>query len=86
MTSRNQKINNGKHKTKFGEKAKMIPLIEVEERIGHEVGGVCPFEIQDNIIVFLNESLKRFSAIHPACGRHNSAAKLNLEELMIPLI
>ncbi len=83
VTSGDQKIDNGKYKIKFGEKAKMIPLVEVEERIGHEVGGVCPFGIQDNVIVFLDESLKRFSTIYPACGSHNSAVKLNLEELMI---
>lgn len=83
VTSGDQKIDNGKYKTTFLEKAKMIPFIEVENRIGHEVGGVCPFGIYEDVIVFLDKSLKRFTTIYPACGSSNSAVKLTLEELML---
>lgn len=83
VTSGDQKIDNGKYKAMFLEKAKMIPFVEVENRIGHEVGGVCPFGIRENVIVFLDKSLKRFTTIYPACGSSNSAVKLALEELMI---
>lgn len=83
VTSGDQKIENGKFKTKFKEKAKMIPFVKVEEKIGHEVGGVCPFGIHENVSVFLDESLKRFSTVYPACGSHNSAVKLSLEELIL---
>ena len=62
-------------------KAKMIPFGEVEQLIGHEVGGVCPFGIKDGVEVFLDDSLKRFPIIYPACGSSNSAIKLTIEEL-----
>lgn len=75
------KIDNSKYKKEFHEKAKMIPSIDVEKLIGHSVGGVCPFGINEGIPVYLDESLKRFDIIYPACGSSNSAVKLTLEEL-----
>lgn len=81
VTAGDQKIDNAKFKATFHEKAKMIPFEEVEERIGHEVGGVCPFGIKENVVVYLDNSLKRFSYVYPACGSHNSAVKLSLQEL-----
>ena len=76
-----QKIDNSKFKAKFHTKAKMLPYEEVEKMIGHEVGGVCPFGINENVEVFLDISLKRFETIYPACGSGNSAIKLTIEEL-----
>lgn len=75
------KINNPKYKEYFKTKAKMIKIDEVERYIGHDVGGVCPFGINDNVIVYLDESLKRFEFVYPACGSSNSAIKLNINEL-----
>lgn len=75
------KIDNSKYKTEFHSKAKMIPFENVEELIGHAVGGVCPFGINENVKVYLDKSLKRFEIIYPACGSSNSAVKLTLEEL-----
>ena len=75
------KIDNSKFKAEFGTKAKMIPFENVEEMIGHAVGGVCPFGINKDVNVYLDESLKRFSTVYPACGNSNSAVKLTLEEL-----
>ena len=59
----------------------MIPFENVEEMIGHAVGGVCPFGIKENVEVYLDKSLKRFVTVYPACGSSNSAVKLTLEEL-----
>lgn len=59
----------------------MIPFDEVENKIGHGVGGVCPFGINDDVKVYLDTSLKRFKTIYPACGTSNSAVKLTIEEL-----
>lgn len=81
VTAGDQKIDNAKFKETFHEKAKMINFSEVEEKIGHAVGGVCPFGIKENISVYLDSSLKRFSYVYPACGSGNSAVKLTLEEL-----
>lgn len=81
VTAGDQKIDNAKFKENFHEKAKMIPFTEVEEKVGHAVGGVCPFGIKEKVFVYLDTSLKRFSFVYPACGSSNSAVKLTLEEL-----
>ncbi len=75
------RIDNGKYKAQFHTKAKMIPHDQVEELIGHGVGGVCPFGIHDGVPVWLDESLRRFDIVYPAAGTSNSAVRLNLEEL-----
>lgn len=75
------KIDNAKYKAKFNKKAKMLAFDEVEAIIGHAVGGVCPFAINDGIEVYLDESLKRFETVYPACGSSNSAIELTIEEL-----
>lgn len=75
------KIDNRKFKEEFHTKAKMIPFENVEELTGHAVGGVCPFGINENVDVYLDNSLKKFKTIYPACGSSNSAVKLTLDEL-----
>lgn len=75
------KVDNGKYKTQFHTKAKMLTPDEVEEFIGHSVGGVCPFAINQGVTVFLDESLKRFHTVFPACGSSNSAIELTIPEL-----
>ena len=76
-----QKIDNSKYKAEFHTKAKMLAFEEVESLIGHAVGGVCPFGINEGVEVYLDESLKRFEVVYPACGSSNSAVKLSIEEL-----
>ncbi len=75
------KIDNPKYKTVFSTKAKMLSYEQVEEYIGHAVGGVCPFAIKDSVTVYLDESLKRFETVFPACGSSNSAIELTIPEL-----
>ena len=75
------KIDNPKYKAKFQTKAKMLEFEQVEELVGHAVGGVCPFAIKEGVEVYLDESLKRFKTVFPACGSANSAIELSLEEL-----
>lgn len=75
------KIDNQKFKAVFHTKAKMLAADEVGSLIGHEVGGVCPFGINGGVKVCLDESLKRFDFVYPACGSSNSAVKLTCEEL-----
>lgn len=75
------KIDNSKYKAMFHTKAKMIPGAEVEGLIGHAVGGVCPFAVNENVTVYLDEGLKRFETVFPACGSSNSAIELTIEEL-----
>jgi len=75
------RIDNRKFKDKFHLKAKMLTADEVLEMVGHPVGGVCPFGINDGIPVYLDESLKRFVTVFPAVGSGNSAIELNLDEL-----
>ena len=75
------KIDNAKYKKQFGTKAKMLSYEEVSEMIGHEVGGVCPFAVKEGVKVFLDESLRRFETVFPACGSSNSAIELTIPEL-----
>ena len=75
------KIDNKKYRTFFNAKAKMIAFEEVEKYIGHNVGGVCPFGINSDVKVYLDESLKRFNTVFPACGSSNSAIELTNDEL-----
>lgn len=81
VTAGDVKIDNKKFKEIFETKAKMIEKDRVEELIGHKVGGVCPFAIKDDVDVYLDESLKRFETVFPACGSSNSAIELSIEEL-----
>lgn len=76
-----EKIDNSKYKAYFHTKAKMLTYDEVEELIGHSVGGVCPFAVNDGVKVYLDESLKRFTTVFPACGSSNSAIELTPLEL-----
>ena len=59
----------------------MLTYEQVDEMIGHSVGGVCPFAVNEGVKVYLDESLKRFDTVFPACGSSNSAIELNMEEL-----
>ena len=75
------KIDNPKYKAQFGAKAKMLTPDQVVELIGHAVGGVCPFAVNDGVAVYLDVSLKRFDTVFPACGSSNSAIELTIPEL-----
>ena len=75
------KIDNPKYKAQFNTKAKMLSPEEAEMLVGHAVGGVCPFGINEGVTVYLDESLKRFETVFPACGSSNSAIELSIPEL-----
>lgn len=75
------KIANPKYKAQFQTKAKMLTHEEAETLIGHAVGGVCPFAVNDGVDVYLDESLKRFRTVFPAAGSANSAIELSIPEL-----
>lgn len=81
VTAGDVKIDNQKFKQEFGFKAKMLTANEVKEMVGHEIGGVCPFGIHENVSVFLDDSLKRFDTVFPACGSSNSAIPMTCKEL-----
>lgn len=75
------KVNSGKFKQVFGVKARMLTRDQVHQLIGHDVGGVCPFGVEAGVKVYLDESLKRFEYVYPACGSDCSAVKLTPKEL-----
>ncbi len=77
----NKKIDNAKYKHEFLVKAKMIPFEEVENYIGHAAGGVCPFGVNNNVMIYLDLSLKQYEYVYPACGTSSSAVKLLISEL-----
>lgn len=75
------RINNKLYKQTFHKKAKMLSCEQVTELIGHKVGGVCPFAVKEGVEVYLDESLKAFETVFPACGSSNSAIELTIAEL-----
>ena len=82
VTAGDVKIDNAKYKHTFGLKAKMLTADEVIDLIGHAIGGVCPFAVKEGVkAIYIDESVKRFETIFPACGSSNSAIELTPEEL-----
>ena len=81
VASGDSKVDNSKYKAEFHTKAKMIPFEQVEQLIGHAVGGVCPFGVNEGVTVYLDQSLRKCETIYPACGSSNSAIKLTVEQL-----
>ncbi len=81
VTAGDMKIDNKKYKAQFGLKAKMLGFDQVEELIGHGVGGVCPFGINDNVSTYLDKSMERFTTVFPAAGSSNSAVEMTMQEL-----
>ncbi len=81
ITSGDARIDNLKYKNQFKTKAIMLKGDDVEKKIGHAIGGVCPFGINNDVIVYLDESLKNLKYVYPACGSSNSAIKLSISEL-----
>lgn len=81
LTAGDVKIDNAKFKARFGVKAKMLHPEQVAELIGHAVGGVCPFGINEGVAVYLDASLKRFERVFPAAGSGNTAVDLSVAEL-----
>ena len=75
------RVNNAAFKARFGCKARMLTAQEAMEETGHAVGGVCPFALKPGVQVCLDESLKRFDSVYPACGSASSAVRLSPDEL-----
>lgn len=81
VTAGDARVNSSKFKTMFHQKPVMIPGDEVEEAIGHAPGGVCPFAVKDNVNIYLDISLKRFTDVHAAAGSLQATVHLTLDEL-----
>ena len=82
ITAGDVKIDNAKYRHTFGLKAKMLNPDEVIELVGHAIGGVCPFAVNEGVIgIYIDESVKRFDTVFPACGSSNSAIELTPEDL-----
>ncbi len=75
------KVDNAKYKHRFGVKAKMLAHDDAPVMIGHQVGGVCPFAVNEDVAVYLDVSIKRFDMVYPAAGSGNSAIGLTIEEM-----
>jgi len=75
------RIDNRKYKDRFGCKARMIPAGQVGELVGHEIGGVCPFGVNEGVKVYLDESLRKHEVVYPAAGSDHSGVRLTVPEL-----
>lgn len=83
VTAGGAKIDNAKYKAQFHTKAKMLTAQQAVELIGHAIGGVCPFGVNSGVITYLDESLKAYQTVFPACGSDNSAIEMTINELEI---
>ena len=81
LTAGDARIDNKKYKAQFGGKARMLPHDETVSLIGHAVGGVCPFAVNEGVEVYADISMKRFETVFPACGSSNSAIELSCDEI-----
>lgn len=81
VTAGDARIDNKKFKEEFGIKARMLSPEETEPLIGHAVGGVCPFSVNEGVLVYLDKSMRRFDSVYPACGSANSAIELTCDAL-----
>ncbi|MBQ3297814.1 MAG: YbaK/EbsC family protein [Bacilli bacterium] len=81
VVSGDARIDNKKFKEEFKVKSSMIPFDDVERLIGHAVGGVCPFGVNEGVEVYLDKSLQKLKIVYPAAGNSNSAVKLTIKEL-----
>ena len=81
VTAGDRTIDNKKYKAQFGTKAKMLSAQEAETLVGHAVGGICPFAVNEGVSVYLDQSLRRFETVFPACGSSNSAIELTIAQL-----
>ncbi len=75
------RVDNKKYKAQFSKKAKMIPFEQVNTFIGHPPGGVCPFAVNQNVKVYLDKSLQKYTSVYPAAGSGNSAVELTIPQL-----
>ena len=75
------KVDNRRYKDRFGGKASMLSHDEAAALVGHAVGGVCPFAVNEGVEIYLDESLRRFDTVFPAAGSSNSAIELTCDEL-----
>lgn len=81
VTAGDKKIDNAKYRGEFGEKAKMLHYEEVLDVIGHPVGGVCPFAVNDGVEIYLDNSLKEYTTVFPACGSSHNAIEITPSDL-----
>lgn len=83
VTAGDTRIDNQKYKACFGTKVTMLTPDEAVLMIGHAVGGICPFGVNDGVLIYLDESLKRFDTVFPASGSDNSCIELTIDELKL---
>lgn len=76
VTRGDARIDNKKFKQFFKTKAKMLKFEEVNDLVGHPVGGVCPFGVKDGVEIYMDESIKDFPYVYPAAGSNKTALKI----------
>ena len=75
------RVDNARFKAQFHQKAVMVRAEELVEKVGHPMGGVCPFALQPGVPVYFDASLRRFGTVYPAAGTAASAVRLSVPEL-----
>lgn len=77
------RIHASQVKAAFGSaKAKMASPKEVEAVTGFPVGAVCPFALLQDVPVYVDRSLQRFSVVYTAAGIAESLLPVTYEQLL----
>lgn len=75
------KVSNRKFKDFFGVKARMVDSDKVLNEIGHPIGGLCPFGLQNEVKVYIDVSIKDFEYVYPAAGSKDYALKISPKQI-----
>lgn len=81
VMSGDTRLDNKKFKDLFGVKAKMLGADEVEKETSHPIGGVCPFGLPDNVKIYCDLALKKYTQIIPAGGAINACVKIETNRM-----
>jgi len=81
VASGDTRVDNAKYKAQFGRRPSMLTNEEAVSLIGHAVGGICPFAVNEGVEVYLDQALMRYERVFPACGSSNSLIELTIPEL-----
>jgi len=77
-----RKASSGKIKAALEVKTRMTRPDETLAATGFEPGGVCPFGIDDRILVLVDAELRRYATIYPAAGTSASGVPMTYDQLI----
>ena len=65
-----------------GKKTRFADAETVREATGYAIGGVSPFDLPEELVVLIDDSLERFDIVYPAAGTPSSMVRMELATLV----